>query len=159
MTDNIKPMGIKIDDGRRRVPITNEYDDEVGVFYFNPTDINIIERFNKLAKDFENILEPLTSLPDFDENADENSDNNKLYREAMKISELRLNKAVNELFGGDAASTFFGQINPFSPVDGKFYCELVLESVGRYISEQFKKETEKISNRVEKYTGKYKRRK
>ncbi len=156
MSDVMKPIGIKIDDGRRRVPITNNYDDEVGVFYFNPTDINIIERYNKLAKNFDEILKPLEDLPDADEDNDEN-DEKRL--EAMNEARDRLNNAVNELFGADCAGAFFGTIHPFSPVEGKFYCEVVLESVGQYISEQFKKETEKVSQRVEKYTNRYQRRK
>lgn len=158
MADNIKPMGIKIDDGRRRVPITNSYGDEVGVFYFNPTDINIIERYNKLAKSFDSVLEPFDNLSDSDENTtDEEIDMQRI--DALNEAKNRLNNVVNEMFGGDCASAFFGSIHPFSPVDGKFYCEVALEAVGKYISEQFKVETEKVSKRVAKYTNKYTRKK
>lgn len=158
MADNIKPLGIKVDDGRRRVPITNSYDDEVGVFYFNPTDINIIERYNNLAKNFNHVLEPLENLPDSDENSnDEGIDMQRI--DALNEAKNRLGEAVNELFGADCVEAFFGSIHPFSPVDGKFYCEVVLEAVGKYISEQFKVETEKVSKRVAKYTNKYMRKK
>lgn len=158
MADNIKPFGIKVDDGRRRVPITNSYDDEVGVFYFNPTDINIIERYNNLAKNFNHVLEPLENLPDSDENAnDEGIDMQRI--DALNEAKNRLCEAVNELFCADCVEAFFGSIHPFSPFDGKFYCEVVLEAVGKYISEQFKVETEKVSKRVAKYTNKYTRKK
>lgn len=157
MADNIKPMGIKVDDGRRRVPITNSYDDEVGVFYFNPTDINIIERYNNLAKNFNSILEPLDNLPDSDENENEETDKQRI--NALNEAKDRLVVAVNELFGGDCSEAFFGSIHPFSPVDGKFYCEVVLEAVGRYISDQFKVETDKVTKRVEKYTNRFTSRK
>ena len=51
MADEIKnlPLSITVDDGFQRIPITNKYGDEIGVFYFNPTDIGIIERYNSLA--------------------------------------------------------------------------------------------------------------
>lgn len=154
--NNINPIGIVIDDGRRRVPITNSYGDEIGVFYFNPTDMNIIERYNNLAKSFDTIIEPLTKIPDSeDENESDEIKENRL--EALNEAKDRLNTAVNELFGGDAAGAFFGTIHPFSPVGGKFYCEIVLESVGNYISEQFKIETAKVNSRIEKYTSRYKR--
>ena len=150
--NNIKPMGIVVDDGRRRVPITNIYGDEIGVFYFNPTDMNIIERYNKLAKSFDTILEPLEQIKDDSDNEDANN----IRMEAYKEAENRLNEAINELFGADASGAFFGNVNPFSPNEGKFYCERVLEVVGKYIADQFKVETEKLNSRIDKYTRKYK---
>lgn len=149
--NNITAMGIRVDDGRRRVPITNVYGDEVGVFYFNPTDINIIERYNNVIKRFDTVLEPLENMS--------GTGKDDINLDAINEAKERLFSAVNEMFGGDMAGAFFGDINPFSPVDGKFYCEVVIEAVGKYISEQFKKETETINSRVEKYTSKYKKRK
>lgn len=150
--NNIKPMGIVVDDGRRRVPITNIYGDEIGVFYFNPTDMNIIERYNKLAKSFDTILEPLERIKDDSDSEDANNIRMEAYTEA----ENRLNEAINALFGADASGAFFGNVNPFSPNEGKFYCERVLEVVGKYIADQFKVETEKLNSRIDKYTRKYK---
>lgn len=153
MADNkIMPvMGIKVDDGRRRVPITNLYGDEVGVFYFNPTDTNIIKRYNEFAKSLDYVFEPLESLPDSE------SENNVDVENALTEAENRLNEAVNKLFGGEAAGAFFGSIPPFSATDGVFYFEKVIQSVGEYISAQFNAETSKINTRIEKYTKKYKR--
>ena len=153
MADNkIAPvMGIKVDDGRRRVPITNLYGDEVGVFYFNPTDTNIIKRYNEFAKSLDYVFEPLESLPDSE------SENNVDVENALTEAENRLNEAVNKLFGGEAAGAFFGSIPPFSATDGVFYFEKVIQSVGEYISAQFNAETSKINTRIEKYTKKYKR--
>ena len=37
-------MSITVDDGSVRVPIKNLYGDEIGVFYFRPTDLGIIDR-------------------------------------------------------------------------------------------------------------------
>lgn len=145
-------MQIVIDDGTRRVPITNIHGDEVGVFYFKPTDIGIIERYNRMAETFDAITEPLEALKDDD------SDSEEVQLAVLKEAENRLTAAVNELFGGDAASAFFGKMNPFSPVDGMFYCENVLQAVGKFISAQFDTETKKMSARVEKYTNRAQRR-
>ena len=66
MADNITNLNlsIKVDDGYRRIPITNMYDEEIGVFYFNPTDLGIIERYNKMAQTFDSVLDPIQALDD-----------------------------------------------------------------------------------------------
>ena len=158
MADNNKKLNLNItvDDGYQRVPINNVYGDEIGVFYFNPTDIGIIERYNKLAETFDAITEPFEAVQNGEDiDADE--------LEAKQIDALnkateRLYAAVDELFGGNAAEAFFGKVNPFSPVDGNFYCENVLNRVGKFIGERFDAETKKMSARVEKYTNRAQRR-
>ena len=158
MADNIKSMNLNItvDDGYQRVPITNKYGDEIGVFYFNPTDIGIIERYNTLAETFDAITEPLEAVNDA-ENADPDVIEARQI-EALDKAKERLYEAVDKLFGGNAAEAFFGKVHPFSPVDGNFYCENVLQAVGEFISKQFDSETKKLSARVEKYTNRAQRR-
>ena len=153
--DNVTPIGIVVDDGYRRVPIFNSDGEENGYFRFNPTDINIIARYNDMVKNFDSIVEPLARFSDGPE--DEVNENSVKYIEAMEAAKERLYEAVNKLFGADAASAFFGKVHPFSPVDGRFYCEVVLNSVGKYISQQFELETTKIERRISKYTKKYKK--
>lgn len=151
MAENMKntALGIVVDDGFQRVPITNKYGDEVGVFYFNPTDIGIVERYNRLAEKFDSITEPLQDV-------DANDESSEI--KGLDEAKERLFEAVNELFGGNAAEAFFGKVHPFSPIDGKFYCETVLAAVGQFIGEQFEAETKKMSARVEKYTNRATRR-
>ena len=149
-------LNITVDDGYQRVPITNKYGDEIGVFYFNPTDIGIIERYNTLAETFDAITEPLEAVNDA-ENADPDIIEARQI-EALDKARERLYEAVDKLFGGNAAEAFFGKVHPFSPVDGNFYCENVLQAVGEFISKQFDSETKKLSARVEKYTNRAQRR-
>ena len=136
---------IVVDDGSRRVPIVNVDGEEIGVFRFHPTDIGIIERYNRMVERFDEITRPLEQFAGEDEDRQ---------AEALKEAEKRLYAAVNELFGGDAAGAFFGSMHPFSPVGGAFYCEAVLKAVGEYISGQFDAETAKFSGRAEKYLKK-----
>ena len=158
MADEIKnlPLSITVDDGYQRIPINNKYGDEIGVFYFNPTDIGIIERYNKLADTFDAITEPLQDVQDDDKDGNEESEAKQLA--ALNEAKERLYAAVDELFGGNAAEAFFGKVHPFSPVDGNFYCETVLKNVGQFISEQFDVETKKMSARVQQYTNRAQRR-
>lgn len=155
MAENIKNMNlaITVDDGFQRIPIKNKFDEEIGVFYFNPTDIGIIERYNKLAESFDSITEPLQAVTEA-----EGEEADREHVEAIKEAEKRLYAAVNELFGGDMAGAFFGKTHPFSPVNGSFYCEQALQAVGQFISAQFDAETAKFSERVAKYTNRAQRR-
>lgn len=140
-------IGIVVDDGRKAVPIRNSLGEEVGVFYFNPTDIGIIERFKKASEKFSYVVKPLNDLSD-DASEDEQFG-------ALAEAKTRLFTVCNELFGGNLAEAFFGSVEPFSPSDGKFYCENVLNAVSDYVSRQFDTETAKINARVQKYTKDY----
>ena len=152
MANNMKTMNfaITVDDGSRRVPILNTEGEEIGAFRFHPTDIGIIERFNRLADRFATITEPLEAIQlDGDGAAD--LEDPKL-TEALKEAERRLSEAVNELFNSDdAAAAFFGKMHPFSPVNGEFYATQVLQQVGAFIGAQFDTETKALSKKARKY--------
>lgn len=150
---NINNLGIVVDDGSVAVPIKNKQGDEIGVFYFRPTDVGIIDRFNALAAEFDEITAPL-------ENVNINPDGTAAQNDEAEVSALheaeqRLYAACDKLFGGNLSEAFFGQMHPFSPIGGKFYCENALEAVGNFISRQFAREVKKINSRVEQYTHGY----
>ena len=140
-------FSITVDDGRIPVAINNSNGEKIGVFYFNPTDMGIVERFKNVSDGFDHVVEPLNALAD---DADEDAQ-----LSALKEAEGRLYELCNKLFGGNFAEAFFGSINPFTPIDGKFYCENALNAVSDFVSKQFDKETEKINARVSKYTADY----
>ena len=149
MNNNVN-FAITVDDGSRRVPILNTEGEEIGAFRFHPTDLGIIERYNRLAEQFEDITAPLGAL-DVDANGEVNLDDPKL-TEALSEAEKRLCAAVNELFGSeDAAAAFFGKMHPFSPVNGEFYATQVLQRVGAFIGAQFDAETKALSKKAKKY--------
>lgn len=146
-------IGLVVDDGSIKESIKNKHGDEIGVFYFRPTDIGIVDRYNKIAADFDKITAPLENVNiNPDGTADEQ---NETEVEAIKIAEQRLYEACDYLFGGNASEAFFGKMHPFSPINGHFYCENALDAVGKYISQQFDREIKKINSRVERYTHGY----
>lgn len=149
MANNMN-FAITVDDGARRVPIMNMEGEEIGAFRFHPTDLGIIERYNRMAEQFDAITEPLEglSVPEGREMA---LTDPKLV-EALSEAEKRLHDAVNQLFGSDdAAAAFFGKMYPFSPVNGEFYATQVLEKVGAFIGAQFDTETKAMSKNAKKY--------
>ena len=147
---------IVVDDGSVKVPIRNKQGEEIGVFYFRPTDMGMIDRFNSMVDDFDNITEPLESVNIRQDGTVD--DKNDAEMAAMKEAETRLYAACDKLFGGNMSEAFFGKMHPFSPVNGRFYCENALSAVGAYISKQFARETKKLNTRLEKYTHGYKAR-
>lgn len=146
-------MKIVVDEGSVKVPVCNKHGDEIGVFYFQPTDIGIVERYNKAMAEFDKITEPLESVNIREDGSVDESDEAAFA--AMSEAKKRLFEACDYVFGGNMSEAFFGKIHPFSPAGGRFYCENALEAVGSFISQQFEKETAKITKRVEKYTHGY----
>lgn len=150
MEDN-KNLQIIVDDGSVEVPISNTLGERIGVFRFRPTDFNIIKRYREISDKFGEVVSPLIDA-DIDRNGEGTDDDSvKIIDEAQN----RLYELVDYLFDGNAAEAFFGKMNPFSPVQGKFYCEHALSAVGDYISKQFDEEINAINTRVEKYTHGY----
>ncbi len=146
--------GIIIDDGSVKETIRNKHGEEIGVFYFRPTDIGIIDRYNKVVANMASITEPLENVNiNPDGTADENNEAEIL---ALKEAEKKLFEACNYLFDGNFAEAFFGKMHPFSPVNGRFYCENAFDAIGKYISRQFDREVAKVNNRVNHYTHGYK---
>lgn len=156
MTENIKNQnftGIVVDDGSVRESILNKHGEEIGVFYFRPTDVGMIDRYNKMAADFDKITAPLENVNiNPDGSVDEK---NEAEMAAMEEAVKRLYDACNYLFDGNFSEAFFGKMHPFSPVNGRFYCENALDAVGKYISRQFDREVTKVNNRVNRYTHGY----
>lgn len=149
-----KVQGIVIDDGTQRVPIRNQFGDEIGVFYVRPTDIGILDRYDRLVGGFDDITKPLQDIGIKADGTPTDEDDDKAV-EALREAEKRLYEAVDELFGGNMSEAFFGKMNPFSPVGGRFYCELAIEAVGNYITQEFSRETATMNKRVAEYTRKY----
>lgn len=148
-------IGITVDDGSRRVPIKNTYGEEVGVFYFRPTDIGIVDRYNRMAAEFDKITEPLERINLKTDGTVADEDDPAAIA-AFNEAEQRLFELCDYMFGGNMSEAFFGKMHPFSPINGAFYCETAIEAVGKYISSQFETETKKITKRMSKYTAGYK---
>jgi len=155
MAEDIKNLNtvITVDDGSRRVPIRNTYGEEIGAFTFRPTDVGIIQRYNDMVKRFDAVIEPLQALE-----GDVDLEDPR-YAEAITEATRRVYDEVNALFASaDAAEGFFGRMNPFSPVNGEFYCAGVLNAVGEYISQAFDTETAKFSEKAKTYANRATRR-
>lgn len=148
---NTPELKIVVDDGMREIPICNLSGKQIGLFKFRPTDMGIIDRYNKLVKDFDAITEPL-------ENVNINADgtgSDDIATEKLHEAEQRLFDACDAMFGGNMSEAFFGEMHPFSPINGVFFCETAISAVGTFIGQQFGQELAKVNTRVKRYTNKY----
>ncbi len=139
-----------VDDGSRKYEIKNTLGEVVGEFTLTPTDLGIYERYAKMQEEIEAIVKPMEGMgeePDMEK-----------FAEATEETKERLFAAVNRMFGGDVAGKLFGKLHPFTPVDGRFYFDRVLEVVGAQINAVFESEAEKFGEHVEKYTNRAQRR-
>lgn len=147
-------LRIVVDDGRRRVPIVNQDGKEIGEFYFMPTDVGIIQRVRNMQDEFANITKPLENV---NINADGTTDESDDAQVAiLHEAEERLYSALNKVLNADVAGAFFSDINPFSPVNGGFYCTNVIAGITQFVNKAFDKELKTRSKNIEKYTKRYK---
>ena len=136
-----------VDDGYIRIPVYNQLKEQIGLFKFNPTDINIVNRYNEVAEKFGDVVKPLsdTSINETGEAADE-----------------RMIELFDYMLGTDSKEAFFSQVHVFTPIGGNFYCENVFKAIGVYLEKKFSTEIKKIDARLDKHihgyrTGKHKR--
>ena len=144
---------ITVDDGSVKVPVRNKHGDEIGVFYFSPTDTGIYDRYNEIIGKIDEIIAPLEHVNISPDGTAEEGDRAGI--EAMHEATKRLYEAIDYLFGGNMSEAFFGKVHPFSPVNGAFYFENALDSVGQFIASQHDREVAKINKRLTKYTQGY----
>jgi len=140
------PAALTIDDGSRRYPIVNQYGDEVGEFYLNPGDVGIFERYAAMQAEVEAISEPFKALTDAGDMG--------AFVAATAEAKARMLAAIDKMFGRPgSAARLFGNCHPFTPVDGRFYFDRLLELVGGQIEAAFESEAAKFSApEVRKYT-------
>ena len=133
-----------VDDGSRRYEIRNTIGEVVGEFTLTPTDLGIYERYAKMQEEIAGIVKPIEEMQD-------DADMAK-FAEATEETKERLYAAINRMFGGDVAGKLFGRLHPFTPINGRFYFDRVLEVVGAQINAVFEDEAAKFGAHVEKYT-------
>ncbi len=150
--NNTVSLGITVDDGMQAVPITNKLGREVGTFYFRPTDIGIIDRYNEVISKVPDIFKP---LEDINISPDGTADTDAEMA-VLKEAEEKLFELCDYLFGGNLSEAFFGSMHPFSPLaDGVFYCENALDGVGNFVSAQFQRSVKGVEKRINGYTKGY----
>ena len=139
---------IKIDDGTREYTLVDTYGREFCKLYLRPSDYSIMDRYNVLVEDWEKVLAPLAEIGVTAEG--EAATDDKAEWAAFKAVEAEIIRRMSVVLDTDA-SVIFEKRNAFSPVGGRFFCEVVLEALGGIITEAIKEESAKTQARLGKY--------
>lgn len=148
--DTLMPV-ITIDDGTIDIPIQNQFGERIGMFRFNPTDVNIINRYNEVASKFAEVVKPLVDANINPEGEGEDERSVILLNEAgEKMADL-----MDYVLNGNSRQAFFSKTHIFTPVGGIFYCEKVFDAIGAYISKRFESEVNRANTRMSQHTHGY----
>ena len=146
-TDAIKEIRGIVDDGTREIPLVNQFGKLICNIYIRPGDLSILDRYQQLTDDFASMVEPL-------KNINVKNDGTVTFEEewaVMKSVEAELKRRINVVFDMDEADDIFAKRNPFSSVNGKFFCENVIEAIGGLIADTVEAEVKLSKQRVDKY--------
>lgn len=131
---------IKINDGSKSYEIVNQEDKVLGVFTFNPTDTNIVERYNAVAEELKEAVKNV-----------EGGGEQTLVAASNKIKEK-----FGELIGGNT-ETFFTITGPLTPLsNGQLFVENILEAIAQIIEKEMNVRVKKVRAHMDKYTDRYK---
>lgn len=136
-----------VDDGTKAIPIENKFGKKICTIYVRPGDLSILDRYNEVVKTLPGIVKPLENL-DIKNDGTATLDNDWA---ALKQVEQALYEQLNYLFDMDEAADIFATRNPFSSVNGHFFCETIIVVIGDIISEGITEEAAKTQRRTEKY--------
>lgn len=139
-----------LDDGTREVTFNNNYGEEICKIRIRSGDLSVLDRYNKLTDDFDEIIKPLESVKDL------KTDGTSEFEQEWKIIkevENEFIRRINEVFDMKDGGKFFENRHAFSTINGVFYVEKVIEALGNLVAEEIKHENELTQERIKKYTG------
>lgn len=141
---NVQGNNIIIDDGTKTYNIKNKRGQMLGKFTFRPSDTNIIDRYEEVAKFYESYQMPeKTGDPEKDV-------------ENIRKAEKEIVEKISYLVDADAKESFFGILGAFTVLEsGELFVENVLSSIATVIEREMNVRTQKVKKRMNKYVAKY----
>ena len=136
-----------IDDGTKAIPIENKFGKKICTIYVRPGDLSIIDRYNEVIKTLPGIFEPLKEMDIKNDGTAKLDDD----WEKLKQVEEALYQQLNFLFDMNETDEIFAKRNPFSSVNGRYFCEIIIKLLGDIISEGITEEVAKTQRRTQKY--------
>lgn len=116
------------------------------VIKFNPTDISIIERAQKVKREIGKEVEKLDSL--------EINDDEAMAQAVEQVNKI-IKEKINYIFGSDVSDTVFGLQSPLASANGTTLAERFIAAALPVIQKEIEDENKKSKARVSKYTERY----
>lgn len=135
-----QPLSLVVDDRKISVPVVNKMGEQIGVFSFDPTDVNMVTRYDEVSDRFAQAIQEIPTDGGMD---------------ALNAAGEKIIEFLDYVTGGNSREAFFSKIHPLSPQNGRFYCEQVFEVIGAFIRQSFEAEGAKIGKRVSEHTHRY----
>ncbi len=125
-----------------------------GVISFNPTDFNILKRFDEARKNIEKAKLSINKDIDLNSEGKPVSDSEDVMTMVDKLSKL-ICEQIDFIFNSEISKSVFGNTSPLAMIKGKLFFENFINAVYPVIEKQIKDAMEKTEKKVSKYTGKY----
>lgn len=148
-------QNIRIDDGLKEFTINN---DPNRVVRFNPSDVNLLDRFDRAYKAIEEEQEKIKEDIELETNG-EPLENQEDYEEALNIIRKANNlikDQIDFIFDSEVSDVIFGNQSPMSTVKGKPLFERVFEAIKPILEKEITEEQKASDKRISKYTGQIK---
>ncbi len=127
-------------DDREKIEIVNSDEEVTGWFWWNPSDLDIVKRCEKVMDFFEHM-----QVPQKDDTT-----------ETLFALSDTIKQQFDYLISPGASENLFKYANPLSPrEDGSLFAEYVLKQLVSFIESELNIRMKKTTANIEKYTAKY----
>lgn len=116
------------------------------VIRFNPTDISIIERAQKVKKEIGEEVKRLDKL--------EINDDEAVAKAVEEVNKI-IKEKINYIFGSDVSEAVFGVQSPLASANGVTLAERFIAAAIPIIQKEIEDEDKKSKARMSKYTERY----
>lgn len=143
MAKKINTTDVIFEEGYKEFTING---DPTRVIKFNPSDISIIERAQKVRKEISEEVKSLDNLKIEDEE--------ELANAVNQVNEI-VKEKINYIFGSDVSDIAFGLQSPIASANGVTLAERFISAVLPIIQKEIEEEDKKSKARISKYTERY----
>lgn len=134
-----KKVESTISTGKMKFTFTDEDGDVFSAFRLNPSDVNLAKRCQEVAEQF-----------------GQQKDRQLSTIEDAVAYNTELEEKISYILGYDAKAAVFGEVSATTVLpSGELFAAVVLDTIAKAVEPEIKKRNQKMSEAVEKYTGKY----
>lgn len=120
-------------------------------FSFNPSDSNIVERYEEFKNMFPEIEKRINEY----ESVNQPNGNYEKVKGILSQADAVIYEQFNKLLNADVAKDIFSVMGPLSPTPYGYYMTFILENILEAINKATGAKLKKMESKVAKYTAKY----
>lgn len=119
-------------------------------FSFNPSDANIIERYDKFVEGFDKLSKEIMDYENSDSKSTEDG------KKMLQAINEKINNSVDYLLNAEVSGNIFSVMGALSPLpSGDYYLTFIIDQIGKKIENATGARMKQIDMKVKKYTSKY----